>query len=152
MHYGATSICQLPSCNLFTQHAIFYGETPLVNLCTPVHIPTLINNPLQFSALYFTASILYFHTIHLTFVFSKTGEIDNLTVPLGQSILVVLCAGSTLLLTPVKRQPPPSVAATFWRLAFSYWIDNLGFIIEGKLLAVLITPSSWGFPTRHLRV
>jgi hypothetical protein len=26
-------------------------------------------------------------------------------------------------------------------LAFSYWIDYLGFIIEGKLAVVLITPS-----------
>jgi hypothetical protein len=26
-------------------------------------------------------------------------------------------------------------------LAFSYWIDNLGFITEGKLAAVLIIPS-----------
>ena len=30
-----------------------------------------------------------------------TGEIENLTVPLAQSSLIVLCAGSTLLLTPV---------------------------------------------------
>jgi hypothetical protein len=26
-------------------------------------------------------------------------------------------------------------------LAFSYWIDNLGFITEGRLVAVLIIPS-----------
>jgi hypothetical protein len=30
---------------------------------------------------------------------------------------------------------------TFLSLAFSYWIDNLGFITEGKLDAVLIKPS-----------
>jgi hypothetical protein len=33
-------------------------------------------------------------------------------------------------------------------LAFSYWIDNLGFITEGKLAAIFIKPSlgfSWGF-------
>jgi hypothetical protein len=30
---------------------------------------------------------------------------------------------------------------TFLSLAFSYWIDYLGFINEGKLAAVLITPS-----------
>jgi hypothetical protein len=32
-------------------------------------------------------------------------------------------------------------SVTFLSLAFSYWIDYLGFIIEGKLAAVLITPS-----------
>jgi hypothetical protein len=30
---------------------------------------------------------------------------------------------------------------TFLSLAFSYWIDYLGFITEGKLAVVLITPS-----------
>jgi hypothetical protein len=30
---------------------------------------------------------------------------------------------------------------TFSRLAFSYWIDNLGFITEGKLAAIFIKHS-----------
>jgi hypothetical protein len=30
---------------------------------------------------------------------------------------------------------------TFLSLAFTYWIDYLGFITEGKFAAVLITPS-----------
>jgi hypothetical protein len=30
---------------------------------------------------------------------------------------------------------------TFLSLAFSYWIDKLWFLTEGKLVAVLITPS-----------
>jgi hypothetical protein len=30
---------------------------------------------------------------------------------------------------------------TFRCLAFSYWIDNLGFITEGKLAAIFIKPS-----------
>jgi hypothetical protein len=30
---------------------------------------------------------------------------------------------------------------TFLSLAFSYWIDNLGFIIKGKLAAIFIKPS-----------
>jgi hypothetical protein len=34
---------------------------------------------------------------------------------------------------------------TFLSLALSYWIDYLGFITEGKLVAVLITPS-FGVP------
>jgi hypothetical protein len=35
VHCYALSICQLPSCNLFTQHDIYLiGETPLVN-CGP---------------------------------------------------------------------------------------------------------------------
>jgi hypothetical protein len=30
---------------------------------------------------------------------------------------------------------------TFLSLAFSYWIDNLGFVTEGKLVAIFIKPS-----------
>jgi hypothetical protein len=30
---------------------------------------------------------------------------------------------------------------TFLSLAFSYWIDNLGFITEGKLAAIFIKTS-----------
>jgi hypothetical protein len=33
------------------------------------------------------------------------------------------------------------VGITFSRLALSYWIDNLGFITEGKLAAIFIKPS-----------
>jgi hypothetical protein len=64
--------------------------------------------------------------------------------------LVVLCAGSTLSLAkqsldevPYKLSRPVAKLAgiTFSRLAFSYWIDNLGFITEEKLTAIFIKPS-----------
>jgi hypothetical protein len=32
-------------------------------------------------------------------------------------------------------------------VSLSYWIDNLGFITEGKLAAIFIKTFSWGFPT-----
>jgi hypothetical protein len=38
------------------------------------------------------------------------------------------------------------VGITFSRLAFSYWIDYLGFLLREKLAAIFITPYSWGFP------
>jgi hypothetical protein len=38
------------------------------------------------------------------------------------------------------------VGITFSRLAFSYWIDNVGFITEGKLAAIFIN-LLLGFPT-----
>jgi hypothetical protein len=37
------------------------------------------------------------------------------------------------------------VGITFSRLAFSYWIDYLGFLLREKLAAIFITPCSWGF-------
>jgi hypothetical protein len=68
----------------------------------------------------------------------------------------MLCAASTL---PLAKQSLNEVAyklsgavvklagITFSRLAFSYWIDNLGFITKGKLAAIFIKTFSWGFPT-----
>jgi hypothetical protein len=36
-------------------------------------------------------------------------------------------------------------------ISFSYWSIKLWFHTEGKLVVVLIIPSSWGFPTGPLR-
>jgi hypothetical protein len=69
---------------------------------------------------------------------------------LGTKYLVVLCAGSTLPLAKQSLNEVPyklSIAVvklagiTFTPLAFSYWIDNLGFITEGKHAAIFIKPS-----------
>jgi hypothetical protein len=73
---------------------------------------------------------------------------------LGTKYLVVLCAGSTLPLAKQSLDEAPyklsgAVAKlagiTFGRLAFSYWIDNLGFLLREKLAAIFIKPCSWGF-------
>jgi hypothetical protein len=77
---------------------------------------------------------------------------------LGQSILVVLCAGSTLLLAPKLRTRhfpgadnqflvslPKSASNNLWKWFLSPTGRlNFGFIAEGKLTVVLITPYSWG--------
>jgi hypothetical protein len=71
---------------------------------------------------------------------------------LGAKYLVVLCAGSTLLLAKQSLDEAPyklfgTVAKlagiTFRHLAFS-WTDKPWFLTEGKFAAVLIIPSSWG--------
>jgi hypothetical protein len=41
----------------------------------------------------------------------------------------------------IVRSITKLASITFLSLAFSYWIDYLGFITKGKLTAVLITPS-----------
>jgi hypothetical protein len=68
--------------------------------------------------------------------------------------LGVLCAGSTLPLAKQSLDEAPYklsraiaklAGITFGRLAFSYWIDNLGFLLREKLAAIFIKPFSWGF-------
>jgi hypothetical protein len=73
---------------------------------------------------------------------------------LGAKFLVVLCAGSMLLLVQSKAldEAPYKLSGavaklagiTFWSLTFSYWFNKPRFLTEGRLATVLIIPSSWG--------
>ena len=138
--------CQLPICNLFTQHVIYlYGETPLVNCGPRSYFFTLLNQPPSntFSStvvLYFTANIS-FHSIRLILCFQQTSEIDNLTERWGK-VFWLCCAGSKLLLTPVVRPAISQLATPSEATPFSYWSIKPWFLTEGKLITVLIIPSS----------
>ena len=141
VHGHALFICQLPNCNLFTQHAIYLmGETPLVN-CGP--------RSYSLHSIQSTCFTVFFANNHLPHntvnpLLQQAGEIDNLTVSLGQSTLVVLCrfhVGAGIPGVAPHYIPPPS---TFNVLLDSYWFDKPWFLTEGKLAAVRITPSSWG--------
>jgi hypothetical protein len=87
--------CQLPNCNLFTQHVIYlYGETPLVN-CGPrsILLHILLSTA---STVYFPKALLYFtankyHLPHDTFIplFLANRWDWQPHCKLGQSILVV---------------------------------------------------------------
>ena len=128
---------QLPICNLFTQHIIYLlWRDTTSELWTPVLFSLLIKHPqaiLFTFCNYFSANII-FHSIRLILCASKTGEIDNLTESLGQSILVVLCAGSTLFLTPVVRPANSQTATPSEATPFSYWLIKSWFHTEGNLL------------------
>ena len=88
---------QLPCCNLFTQHVsyLLWRDTTS-ELWTPVHSFTLIKPPTANNcSLLLSAINTVFYTICLILSFQQAGETDNLLVSLGQSSLIVLCAGST---------------------------------------------------------
>ena len=143
VHCHALSICQLPNCNLFTQHAIYLmGETPLVN-CGP---RSILLHRIQSTAILVLLFSANNHHPHYTSnpLLQQAGEIDNLTVSLGQSTLVVLCrfhVGAGIPGVAPHYIPPPS---TFNVLLGSSWFDKPWFLSEGKLAAVRIIPSSWG--------
>src|SRR6185369_2662354 len=77
--------CQLPSCNLFTQHVryLLWRDTTS-ELWTLAHSFTLIIQPtVNNCSLYFLQFTTVFHTIRLILCFQQAGEIDNLIVSLG---------------------------------------------------------------------
>jgi hypothetical protein len=87
--------CQLPNCNLFTQHVISLWRDTSSELWTPVHSFTFIL-PSTASTVYFPQALftllqtnIYFHTIRLILYYQQTSEIDNLTVSWGK--VVWLC-------------------------------------------------------------
>jgi hypothetical protein len=68
---------------------------------------------------------------------------------LGQSIAIVLCAGSTLLSAGADSAPCQKSASFNLQefASFSYWSIKPWFLTEGKLVASLIKPYTWGNPT-----
>ena len=88
------STCQLPSCNLFTQHVSYLSLRDTTSeLWIPVHSFTSEHKSTAIIILcIFLQVTIIIHTIRLILCFQQAGEIDNLTILLGQSILVVLCA------------------------------------------------------------
>ena len=133
VHGHALFICQLPNCNLFTQHAIYLmGETPLVN-CGP---RSILLHRIQSTAILVLLFSANNHHPHYTSnpLLQQAGEIDNLTVSLGQSTLVVLCrfhVGAGIPGVAPHYISPPS---TFNVLLDSYWFDKPWFLTEGNLL------------------
>ena len=135
VHCYALSICQLPDCNLFTQHAIYLmGETPLVN-CGPRSFLLYWNtNLLQY--LFFTVFLqtIIFHTIRLILCYSKPVRLTTSLFRWGK-VLWLCCAGSTLapeslvLRRTTSRRHQPSTCF----LAPPGSI-NLGFFLRENLL------------------
>jgi hypothetical protein len=78
--------CQLPNCNLFTQHVIYlYGETPLVNCGTWSFFYILITVYYLLALFTFSQTTIFYYTIRLILCLQQTGEIDNLTVSWGKA-------------------------------------------------------------------
>jgi hypothetical protein len=140
--------CQLPNCNLFTQHVIYlYGEMPLVNYGPPVHSLHIYYHLLQalftFCKHYFTLpqTNISFLTIHLLLCFQQTSEIDNLTTSWGKvfwlcCVQVPRCCWrqrSHLNHAPNYFLAPVSNNLQKWFLSPTGRL-NLGFILRENLL------------------
>jgi hypothetical protein len=141
MHCLHSLFCQLPNCNLFSQHVIYlYKETPLVN-CGPRSILLYSYYHLLFTSfIYFLANnyLLPHDTFNPLFTTNRWDWQPH--CKLGQSTLVVLCAGSTLLLVQsyapdnapsinCLEQSPSQLASTFRSWFFLLLVRlNLGLI------------------------
>ena len=125
-------ICQLPACNLFTQHVSYLiGETPLVN-CGP---RSILLHRIQSTAIFvllFFANIII-HTIHLILCYSKPVRLTTSLFRWGK-VLWLCFAGSTLapeslvLRRTTSRRHQPSTCFLTPTGSIKHW-----FLTEGNL-------------------
>jgi hypothetical protein len=80
-------------------------------------------------------------------VFSKTGEIDNLTVSCGKVFWLCCVQVLRCRLMPIVRPANSQLATPSKVTHFSYLSIKPWFLTEEKLASVLIIPSSWSSPT-----
>jgi hypothetical protein len=84
---------QLPNCNLFTQHVLFYlWRDTTSELWTPVIFPSYCFQLFTLLTLFtLFAFSTVFHSIRSYLCFKQTGEIDNLIVSWEQSTWLCVC-------------------------------------------------------------
>jgi hypothetical protein len=161
MHCLHSLFCQLPNCNLFTQHVIYlYGEAPLVNYGPRSIFLHSYYHLLSTSIIYFLTNkyLLPYDMFNPLFTANRWDWQPH--CKLGKRILVVLFAGSTLLLVQIYAQigaikklsgASPSQLASTFRSGFFIllvWL-NLGFILRETGLCAHHT-FLLGFPTGWL--
>ena len=148
MHHGVFFICQLPSCNLFTQHVIYLlwrdttsvDPSPFLNL-----IIQTIANPCSLS---FTVNKHHFPHCASNPLFQQDRRYWQPHCFFGGKIAWLCCVQvSRSLLTPVVRPANAShLHLQKWFLPHTGSIKPW-FHTKGKLLLCYTKPSSWGIPT-----
>src|SRR3954451_18514391 len=116
-------MCQLPSCNLFTQHCIVLWRDTSSELWTPVLLFIIAIQPAAscFPVFLLQAILFPFDTINPLFSARPVGLTTSLSS--WGKVIWLCCAG---------------LYFNLGAILVSYWFDNLGSTSP---------PSSWGFPT-----
>src|SRR4051794_16042057 len=125
-------MCQLPSCNLFTQHYIVLWRDTASKLWTPVLLFNLAIQSTSYFTVFLLQTILFpFDTINPLF----SARPVRLTTSLSSwgRVIWLCCEGLYFNLGVIL---------------VSCWFDNLGFILREILAAVYIITLLLGRPTK----
>jgi ferredoxin len=147
-HYAASAIfmictciamhsllCQLPNCNLFTQHVIYlYGETPLVNYGSQSILLHIYYRLLSTSIIYFLANkyLLPHDTFNPLFTANQWDWEPHCKLGAMYFGCVVCRFHVAANADSVPCQKPASINLQKWFLSPTSRL-NLGFTIEGNL-------------------
>jgi hypothetical protein len=131
--------CQLPNYNMFTQHVISLWRDTSSELWTPVHSFTFIL-PSTANTIYFLQALFYFTANKYLFPHCTSNHLFSANqwdwqphCKLGQSSLVVLCAGSL-----VNHAPDCFLASCQSQLAITFRSDLFLLLVDSTLV------SYWG--------
>src|SRR4051794_2559943 len=123
-------MCQLPSCNLFTQHYIVLWRDTSSEMWTPVLLFNIAIQPASCFPVFLLQTILFpFDTINPLFSARPVGLTTSLSS--WGKVIWLCCAGLYFNLGVIL---------------VSYWFDNLGFILREIPTAVYIISFLLGRP------
>src|SRR3954453_12920320 len=134
-------MCQLPSCNLFTQHCIVLWRETSSELWTPVLLFIIAIQPAaSYFPVFLLQTILFpFDTINTLFSARPVG-LTTLLSSWG-TVIWLCCAG---------------LYFNLGAILVSLWFDNLSFILREILATVYITTFLLAFPNltvlKHQRI
>src|SRR4051794_32543283 len=132
-------MCQLPSCNLFTQHYIVLWRDTSSELWIPVLSLYYCYTTCCFPVFLLQTILFPFDTINPLFSARPVGLTTSLSS--WGKVIWLCCAG---------------LYFNLGAILVSYWFDNLGFILREILAAVYITTFLLGFPNstaiKHQRI
>src|SRR3954470_24814853 len=127
-------MCQLPSCNLFTQHYIVLWRDTSSELWIPVLLFIISIQPVVscFSFFLLQTILFPFDTINPLFSARPVGLTTSLSS--WGKVIWLCCTGLYFKLGVIL---------------VSYWFDNLGFILREILTAVYVLSFLLGRPAKH---
>jgi hypothetical protein len=139
--------CQLPNCNLFTQHVISLWRDTSSELWTPVHSFTFII-PSTANTVYFPQVLFYFTANKYRFPYYTSNPLLSANqcdwqphCKLRKSSLVVLCEGSTLPIIDVQKNILPWSSLGIFMFIYLAGIGLFLILSHGVIFWVLL--SSW---------
>ena len=121
--YCFLGVCQLPRCNLFTQHVIYLRRATSSELWIPVLCLLYSIYNLLLLCVYFLQTFTSFHSIRLILCFQQNTVRLTTSSQIGDRVLWLCCAGLHVATSTGSAPCQSSASNTFGVFPCSYWFD-----------------------------
>ena len=121
--YCFLGVCQLPRCNLFTQHVIYLRRATSSELWIPVLFLYIQSINCLLLCVYFLQTFTSFHSIRLILCFPQNTVRLTTSSQVGDKVLWLCCAGLHVATSIGSAPCQGSASNTFGVFPCSYWFD-----------------------------